>query len=207
MLTILTYAVFTGLSFFAQTWWHLLIFRFPGGAWHRRRMGGGRVAAVGNLADALAAVDGGGAANRRQHRHPARRAGGLSLLACRPCADRAVFLVGILPALLVLWIRRAVPEPEEWQAAQKMRADEQPGFVDLFRGPVRRITLADRFWSAHVAHGPLGVHVLVSAALAQPARRAGTGPMRERTGWRAPAMRPGDGRLDRRQLLAARSAR
>ena len=27
-LTILTYAIFTGLSFFAQTWWHLLIFRF-----------------------------------------------------------------------------------------------------------------------------------------------------------------------------------
>jgi len=27
-LTILTYATFTGLSFFAQTWWHLLIFRF-----------------------------------------------------------------------------------------------------------------------------------------------------------------------------------
>src|SRR5712692_4832390 len=38
MLTILTYAVFTGLSFFAQTWWHLLIFRFLaalgiGGEW------------------------------------------------------------------------------------------------------------------------------------------------------------------------------
>src|SRR2546425_429365 len=27
-LTILTYAAFTGLSFVAQTWWHLLIFRF-----------------------------------------------------------------------------------------------------------------------------------------------------------------------------------
>src|SRR4029453_9941987 len=37
-LTILTYAIFTGLSFFAQTWWHLLIFRFLaalgiGGEW------------------------------------------------------------------------------------------------------------------------------------------------------------------------------
>src|SRR5881275_3558434 len=27
-LTILTYAAFTGLSYFAQTWWQLLIFRF-----------------------------------------------------------------------------------------------------------------------------------------------------------------------------------
>src|SRR6202008_3118474 len=38
MLTILTYALFTGLSYFAQTWWQLLIFRFVaalgiGGAW------------------------------------------------------------------------------------------------------------------------------------------------------------------------------
>src|SRR5437763_12934125 len=28
MLTILTYACFTGLSFFARTWWQLLVFRF-----------------------------------------------------------------------------------------------------------------------------------------------------------------------------------
>src|SRR5256886_611799 len=38
MLTILTYALFTGVSYFAQTWWHLLIFRFLaalsiGGEW------------------------------------------------------------------------------------------------------------------------------------------------------------------------------
>src|SRR5437879_5598418 len=37
-LTVLTYAAFTGLSFFAQTWWHLFIFRFLaalgiGGEW------------------------------------------------------------------------------------------------------------------------------------------------------------------------------
>ena len=37
-LTVLTYAAFTGLSFFAQTWWHLLILRFLaalgiGGEW------------------------------------------------------------------------------------------------------------------------------------------------------------------------------
>src|SRR5436190_10144735 len=38
MLTILTYALFTGLSYFAQQWWHLLIYRFLaalgiGGEW------------------------------------------------------------------------------------------------------------------------------------------------------------------------------
>mgnify|MGYP003343672570 CR=1 FL=1 len=38
MLTILTYALFTGLSFFAQNWWQLMLFRFLaalgiGGEW------------------------------------------------------------------------------------------------------------------------------------------------------------------------------
>src|ERR1043166_1161520 len=38
MLTILTYALFTGLSYFAQEWWHLFIFRYLaalgiGGEW------------------------------------------------------------------------------------------------------------------------------------------------------------------------------
>src|SRR5258708_9449837 len=53
---------------------------------------------------------------------------------------RIVFLVGVLPAFLVLWIRRAVPEPEEWHTAKK-QAHAQPGFVELFRGPVRRISV------------------------------------------------------------------
>ena len=44
------------------------------GARHRRRMGGGRFAALGDVAEALASVDRGDAADRRQPRHPARRA-------------------------------------------------------------------------------------------------------------------------------------
>jgi hypothetical protein len=41
----------------------------------------------------------------------------------------------------VLWIRRAVPEPEEWQTAHLHSGPAQPHFVELFRGSVRRITL------------------------------------------------------------------
>jgi MFS family permease len=43
--------------------------------------------------------------------------------------------------LLVLWIRWAVPEPEEWRHARRDPYRLQPGFLELFRGPVRRITL------------------------------------------------------------------
>jgi Na+/melibiose symporter-like transporter len=52
-----------------------------------------------------------------------------------------VFLVGVLPALLVLWIRRAVPEPEVWQGAKQHAAHAEPRFMELFRGPVRRISI------------------------------------------------------------------
>jgi MFS family permease len=54
---------------------------------------------------------------------------------------RCVFLVGVLPAFLVLWIRRAVPETEEWYAARRQARQSLPGILDLFHGPVLRITL------------------------------------------------------------------
>ena len=54
---------------------------------------------------------------------------------------RVVFLVGVLPAVLVLWIRRAVSEPEEWHAARIQAGRVEPRWGDLFRGRVCRITL------------------------------------------------------------------
>ncbi len=116
-LTILTYAIFTGLSFFVETWWQLLICRFIaalgiGGEWAvgasllfetwpkkwRPWIAGVLQTGV-NLGILMACVI-------------------VYLLAGRP--ERYVFLVGILPALLVFWIRKNVPEPAEWQAAQTL---------------------------------------------------------------------------------------
>jgi MFS family permease len=137
MLTILTYAFFTGMSFCAQTWWQLLIFRFLaalgiGGEWavgasllsetwpRRWRPWMAAVLQTGvNLGMMLA---------------------GLAIYLLAEYPERYVFLVGILPALLVLWIRRAVPEPEEWHAARQASSHLQPEFLDLFRAPIRRIT-------------------------------------------------------------------
>lgn len=138
MLTILTYATFTGLSFFAQTWWQLLAFRFLaalgiGGEWavgaallsetwpSKWRPWTAAVLQTGvNLGMMLA---------------------GLATFLLAGYPNRCVFLVGILPALLVLWIRRAVPEPEEWHQARQHSLHAQPPFTDLFRGPVRRTTI------------------------------------------------------------------
>lgn len=142
MLTILTYALFTGLSYFAQTWWQLLIFRFLaalgiGGEWAvgasllsetwpkrwRPWMAAVLQSAV-NIGVMIACL-------------------AVFLLAKFP--PRTVFLIGVLPALLVLWIRRSVPEPEEWQGARQQAGEEVPRFRDLFRGSVRRTTILTLF--------------------------------------------------------------
>ncbi|MCX6922486.1 MAG: MFS transporter, partial [Verrucomicrobia bacterium] len=137
-LTVLTYAAFTGLSFFAQTWWQLMILRFLaalgiGGEWavgasllaetwpRRWRPWIAAVLQTGVNVGILGA----GLAN--------------FLLAAAP--PRYLFLVGVLPALLVFWIRRAVPEPDEWRVAKSSAHHHEPGVRDLFRGHVRSITI------------------------------------------------------------------
>lgn len=140
VLTILTYAIFTGLSFFAQTWWQLLILRFLaalgiGGEWAvgasllsetLPRRWQPWIAAVlqssVNVGIMLAGVAG-------------------ILLAIAGLPNRAVFLVGVAPAFLVLWIRRAVPEPEEWQAATSAEDASRVGIANLFEPAIRRTTI------------------------------------------------------------------
>src|SRR5215471_7698857 len=128
-LTVLTYAVFTGLSVFSQAWWHLLIFRFLaalgiGGEW-----------AVG--ASLLAETW----PRRWRPWIAAVLQSGVNvgiLVACvaywilASAPPRYLFLVGILPALLVFWIRRAVPEPAEWRSAKEQAYHVEPRARDLF---------------------------------------------------------------------------
>ena len=150
-LTVLTYAVFTGLSFFAQEWWHLMIFRFlaalgVGGEWavgasllsetwpKKWRPWIAAVLQCGVNIGILIAV----LANH--------------LMALRP--PRELFLIGVLPALLVFWIRKAVPETDEWKAAQKNSAHKPPKLRELFSGNVRRVTL----WTVVVCGVSLTAH-------------------------------------------------
>jgi len=136
-LTILTYALFTGLSFLATTWWHLLIFRFLaalgiGGEW-----------AVGSALLSETWPRG-----WRPWIAAVLQAGvnigilfaclAVYLLAGQP--PRYVFLVGILPALLVFWIRRNVPEPGDWRAA-RAAAERVPRLRTLFRGEALALTV------------------------------------------------------------------
>lgn len=140
VLTILTYALFTGLSFFAQNWWQLMIFRFLaalgiGGEW---AIGASLlsetwpkkwrpwIAAVLQCAvnfGILAAI--------------------LSVAVMGYFVDldkqpKWVFLIGVLPAFVTLWIRHAVPETDEWKSEAGRR--QVPPLSDLFAPEIRRST-------------------------------------------------------------------
>ncbi len=135
VLTILTYALFTGLSFFSQEWWHLLVFRFLAAL----GIGGEWAVGASLLSETwpkkwrpwIAAV-----------LQSAVNCG--VLLACLAGAllkghpPHWIFLVGVLPAFITLWIRKAVPETEEWEAARKDQP--APRLRELFGPQVRSIT-------------------------------------------------------------------
>src|SRR5258708_7920324 len=140
-LTVLTYAICTGLCAFSQTWWQLMIFRFTaalgiGGEWAvgaslltetwprawRPWLAAMLQTGV-NLGVILGAV-----------------LVGLLSLILPPDSERWVFLLGVIPALLVFWIRRHVPEPETWAQAEH-QATAKPGVRELFRGTILSTTL------------------------------------------------------------------
>ena len=50
---------------------------------------------------------------------------------------RGLFLIGILPALLTIYLRQSIPEPEKWR--NRLKADT-PSTRDLFRKPLARST-------------------------------------------------------------------
>ncbi len=135
VLTILTYACFTGLSYFSQEWWHLLVFRFLAAL----GIGGEWAVGASLLSETwpkkwrpwIAAV-----------LQSAVNCG--VLLACLAGAllkghpPQWIFLVGVLPAFVTLWIRSAVPETEEWTEARK--GQPAPKIRELFGPQVRSIT-------------------------------------------------------------------
>lgn len=136
VLTVLTYAVFTGLSFFATAWWHLLIFRFVAAL----GIGGEWAAGSALVSESLHA-------KHRTWASATLQSGYMVGCICAVLTagklaghnPKWVFLVGVAPAFLTLWIRRAVPEPEEWSKESGTR--EVPPVSALFTKELARTTL------------------------------------------------------------------
>jgi len=144
-LTILWFALFTFLSGFTNSFWQLLVVRGLQG------LGFGGEWAVGSVLM--------GEAIRAQYRGKAVGTvqGGWAigwgvtaisytvLFSLLPAATawRAMFWIGILPALLVFYIRRYVPEPEVFQRTRAHEASrgQSSNFLEIFNPTVLRTTL------------------------------------------------------------------
>ncbi len=136
IVTILMYSLFSGLTYFATELWHVASLRFlvamgVGGEWavaaslvaevfpsRARAQASGIFHASSVLGTWMAALA--GMAVGAQWRY--------------------AYLVGIVPALLVLWVRASVREPERWQATKDQAAAVPGGgqlgsFRDLLFNP------------------------------------------------------------------------
>jgi MFS family permease len=176
--TILFYSVFSGLTFFATALWHVAALRFlvamgVGGEW---------AVAASLVAEVF----------------PARaraRAGGIfhgtSVMGTWLAAAagllvgthwRYAYLVGVVPALLVFWVRSRVREPERWRQAHHQGHDagvprrrRLGSFRELFGDPTRArravfgLLLAavglGTFWGVVVAGQDLTRELLVHAGV------------------------------------------
>jgi MFS family permease len=88
---------------------------------------------------------------------------------------RAVFFVGILPALLTWWIRRRVPEPEMWRKTRTGAFGPRPAFVDIFRRPIGPLTLMVTLMNACTMYAWWGFNLWIPAYLSLPPDRGGIG--------------------------------
>jgi MFS family permease len=126
VITILFYSVFSGLTYFATELWHVGVLRFlvamgVGGEWavaaalvaeifpkHARTHAGGIFHTTGVVGTWLATLTAMGVGNEW----------------------RIAYLFGILPALLTLWVRSSIREPQRWHEA-KTKGERMGSYADL----------------------------------------------------------------------------
>jgi MFS family permease len=88
---------------------------------------------------------------------------------------RPLFLIGILPALATVWIRRGIAEPPKWRASRGHKHTIGGAMVALFRPPLRRPVLLMAVLCSSVLFGYWGLFTWLPAYLASPVERGGAG--------------------------------
>ena len=91
---------------------------------------------------------------------------------------RAVFFVGIVPALATLWIRRSVKEPETWlqsRAAHASSGSWTAGVRELFVPPLRKMTILAATVNAATMFAWWGLFTWIPPFLALPPSKGGAG--------------------------------
>lgn len=170
--TILCYSIFSGLTYFATDLWHVAALRFlvalgVGGEW---------AVAAALVAEVFPA---------RARAHASGIFHATSILGTWLAALaglavgaqwRYAYLIGIAPALLVLWVRSSIEEPESWRQAEREQR-RMGSFRELFgtwrwaRSALLGIALAavglGTFWGVTVAGQDLTLELLTRHGMPQ----------------------------------------
>src|SRR5262249_50735405 len=137
LLTILIYSLFTGLTALSTAWWDFMLYRFLTGM----GVGGEFAAGVALLAEAMPA---------RARPYTLGTISGWLL--SWGLEWRALFVVGIIPALLVVLVRRGLKEPESWQKARaEQEGEPAAGAAEAKKAEMGSLgeMLGDRRWRYH----------------------------------------------------------
>lgn len=170
--SILIYSIFTAACGLAQDVWQLAVFRVLLGL----GMGGEWASGAALVAETWPAEHRGKALGLMQSAWAIGygAAAVVAALVLPAFGWRAVFFVGVLPALFTLWIRAHVREPDRW--VQTKAAGVKPlAALQRIRGPLLRITVAVTAMNACTMFAWWGFNLWVPAYLTLPLSGGGLG--------------------------------
>ena len=102
-------------------------------------------------------------------------AGVLGNPALGPEAWRWLFVIGVLPALVTLWIRRRVREPEAWTRTRTQSGPRPNAFRVIFGRKLRRRTILVILLGSCVQFAYWGIFFWLPGFLARPVAEGGAG--------------------------------
>ena len=195
MASVLLYSVFTAACGLSATLWQFVLFRTLLGL----GMGGEWASGAALVAETWPARHRGRALGMMQSAWAIGFAGAALVtgVVLPRWGWRAVFFVGVLPALFTLWVRRNVEEPAVWTArrAAPNATDDatvrHARFADMFRGRMLPLTAAVTFMNACALFGWWGLNSWVPAYLSLPAAQGGVGLGTVTMSWFVVAMQVG----------------
>jgi MFS family permease len=88
---------------------------------------------------------------------------------------RAVFFVGLLPALFTIWVRRRVREPAIWEEQRHRARPRGLGFAGILTPGIRQVTIAVTLMNACTMFGWWGFNLWLPGYLALPVTAGGIG--------------------------------
>jgi len=173
--SILIYSVFTAACGLSQTLLQLAVFRVLLGL----GMGGEWATGAALVAETWPAEHRGKALGIMQSSWAIgyALAAAITALVLPRLGWRAVFFVGILPALLTLWIRRHVEEPEIWRRTRQETkgGSSRAGLAEIFRRPFLRNTLVTSLMNAGTMFAWWGLFTWIPAYLGLSSEQGGMG--------------------------------